>query len=157
MQIFQKLKRREHFQIHSMRPLLRACVLSLSVVSKSLQPHELQPVRLLCPWSFPGKNTGVGCHFLLQAIFPTQGLNLHLLCLLHWQANSLPLSHLGRPETVITLIPKLGKYTTVKESYRPVSSVNIYAKSSTKSSASQIQQYIKRIIQCDQEGFISVM
>jgi len=37
------------------------------------------------------KNTGLGCHFLLQGIFPTQGLNLHLLCLLLWQAGSLPL------------------------------------------------------------------
>ena len=37
------------------------------------------------PWDFPGKNTEVGCHFLLQGIFPTQGLNL---CLLHWQSNS---------------------------------------------------------------------
>ena len=35
--------------------------------------------RLLCLWSFPGKNTGVGCHVLLQGIFPTQGLNLCLL------------------------------------------------------------------------------
>ena len=33
----------------------------------------------------PGRNTGVGCHALLQGIFPTQGSNLHLLCLLHWQ------------------------------------------------------------------------
>ena len=37
-----------------------------SVVSESFQPHGLQPVRLLCPWDSPGKNTGVGCHFLLQ-------------------------------------------------------------------------------------------
>ena len=35
--------------------------------------------RLLCPWNFPGKNTGVGCHFLLQGVFLTQGLNSHLL------------------------------------------------------------------------------
>ena len=42
---------------------------SHSVVSDSLQPHGLQPTRLLCPWDFPGKNTGVGCHFLLQGIF----------------------------------------------------------------------------------------
>ena len=47
------------------------------------------------PWNFPAKNTGVGCHFHLQRIFPTQGLNLHLLLLLHWQAESLPLCHLG--------------------------------------------------------------
>ena len=45
-------------------------------------------------WASPGKNTGVGCHFLLQGIFPTQGLNL---CLRHWQVDSLPLSHLGSP------------------------------------------------------------
>ena len=43
------------------------------------------------------KNSGVGHCFLLQGIFPTQGLNPHLLCLLHWQADSLPLSHLGSP------------------------------------------------------------
>ena len=36
-------------------------------------------MRLFCPRNFPGKNTGVGCHFLLQGIFPTQGLNPHLL------------------------------------------------------------------------------
>ena len=52
------------------------------------------PGSLPFPWDFPGKNTGVGCHFLLQGIFPTQRLNPHLL---HWQADSLPLSHLGSP------------------------------------------------------------
>ena len=41
------------------------------------------------------KNTRVGCHFLLQGFFLTQVLKLHLLPLLHWQADSLPLSHLG--------------------------------------------------------------
>ena len=51
--------------------------------------HRLQPTRLLCPWNFPGKNTGVGCHFLLWGIFLTQGSNL---CLLHWQTDCLPLS-----------------------------------------------------------------
>ena len=50
---------------------------------------------LLCPRNFPGKNTRANCHFLLQRIFPTQGSNLHLLSLLHWQADSLPLHHLG--------------------------------------------------------------
>ena len=43
---------------------------------------------LLCPWDSPGKNTGVGCHFLLQRIFPTQESNPYLLRLLHWQADS---------------------------------------------------------------------
>ena len=51
---------------------------SRSVVSDSLRPHRLQPTRLLCPWDSPGRNTGVGCHFLLQEIFPTQGSNLGL-------------------------------------------------------------------------------
>ena len=37
-----------------------------SVVFNSLRPHGLQPARLLCPWDFPGKNTGVGCHSFLQ-------------------------------------------------------------------------------------------
>ena len=63
----------------------------------TLWPHGLQPTRLLCPWDFPGKNTGVGCHFLLQGIFPTQGSNSHLLCLLHWQTLSLPLAPPGKP------------------------------------------------------------
>ena len=49
------------------------------VVSNSLRFHGLQPARLLCPWDFPGKNTGVGGHFLLQRIFPTQGSNSGLL------------------------------------------------------------------------------
>ena len=39
---------------------------SRSVVSNSSWPHGLQPTRLLCPWDFPGKSTGVGCHFLLH-------------------------------------------------------------------------------------------
>ena len=46
---------------------------------QTLQPHGLQPIRLLCPWISPGQNTGVGSHFLLQGIFPTQGLNPGLL------------------------------------------------------------------------------
>ena len=49
------------------------------------------------PCSFPGKDTGVGCHFLFQGIFPTKGLNLRLLHLLYWQVDSLPLHYLGSP------------------------------------------------------------
>ena len=45
----------------------------------------------------PGKNTRVGCHALFQGIFPTQGSNPHLLCLLHWQSGSFPLVPLGSP------------------------------------------------------------
>ena len=63
-----------------------------SVASDSLRPYGLQPVRLLCPWDFPGKNTGVGCHFLLQGIFLTEGSNP---CLLHWQPISSLLIYRG--------------------------------------------------------------
>ena len=47
------------------------------------------------PWDFLGKNSGGGCYFLIQGIFPTQVSNL---CLLHWQASSLPLSYQGSPK-----------------------------------------------------------
>ena len=50
-----------------------------SVVSSSLQPFGLD-IRLLCPLDSSGQNTGVGCHFLLQGIFPIKRLNT---CLLH--------------------------------------------------------------------------
>ena len=65
-----------------------ACSVAQSCLTLS---EPMEPARLLCPWDFPGKNTSVGCHALPQGIFPTQGLNPHLLCLLHWQADSLPL------------------------------------------------------------------
>ena len=55
------------------------CVLNRSVISDSLQLHGLEPTRFLCPWDFPGKNPGWGCHFLLQGILPTQRLNPGLL------------------------------------------------------------------------------
>ena len=67
---------------------------SHSVVSNSLRPHGLQPTRLLCPWNSPGKNTGVGSHSLVQAIFLTQGWNL---CLLHCRQFLYRLSHQGSP------------------------------------------------------------
>ena len=52
--------------------MLRACYVD-SVMSISVQPNEQEPARLLSPWDSPGKNTGVGCHALLQEIFTTQG------------------------------------------------------------------------------------
>ena len=55
----------------------------IKLFANSLRPYRLQPTKLLYPWDSSGKNTGVGCHALLQGIFPTQESNLHLLCLLH--------------------------------------------------------------------------
>ena len=60
---------------------------------------DCSPLRLLHSWDFSGKNAGVGCHFLLQGIFPTQGLNLHLLCLLHSRQSLYLLSHQGSSES----------------------------------------------------------
>ena len=54
-----------------------ALCLSPSLESDSLGPHELWPARLLCPWDSAGKNTGVGCHALLQGIFLTQESKLY--------------------------------------------------------------------------------
>ena len=111
------------------------CCSVASVVSNSVRPHRRQPTRLPHPWDSPGKNTGVGCHFLLQCMkvksesegtqscptprnpmdcslpgssahgisrqeywsglpcpspgdLPGQGLNLRLLCLLHYRVGS---------------------------------------------------------------------
>ena len=68
-----------HWDSHSCRYLLRVCRVPIlgccccccqvaSVMSDSVWPHGLQPTRLPCPWDSPGKNTGVGCHFLLQCM-----------------------------------------------------------------------------------------
>ena len=56
--------------------------------STSLKPNRLQTTRLLYSWDSPGKNTGVGCHALLEGIFLNQGLNPHLLHLPRCQAGS---------------------------------------------------------------------
>ena len=82
------------------RLLLRAFVpdccsqLTCAVVSDSWRPHGLWPTRLFCPWDSPWKNTGVGCHALLQGIFPTQGWNPHLP---HCRWILYQLSHHGSP------------------------------------------------------------
>ena len=55
-------------------------VQACSAVSDSFQPHGLQPTRLLWSGDFPDKSTGVGCHFFLQGLFPTQGSNPPISC-----------------------------------------------------------------------------
>ena len=81
--------------------LANVCVCMYTVVQSCLillQPHRVQPTGLPCPWNLPGKNTRVGCHFLLQGIFPTQVSNLS------WQADSLPLSCQGSPLYLLTYL-----------------------------------------------------
>ena len=71
---------------------LPVCMLSYSGVSDSLRPRGLMPARLLCPWDSPGKNTGVGCHFLLQGIvWPRDQTQVS------WPMNSSPLHYLEAP------------------------------------------------------------
>ena len=76
----------KHYSFPSVR--LRVGMFSCFATSHSLWPHGLWPTRLLCAWDSPGKNTRVGCHGLLQGIFPTQGSNPCLLyyrwILYHW-------------------------------------------------------------------------
>ena len=78
----------------SSQPRDQTQVSYISCAGRQLLYHQHHLGRLLRPWDSPGTNTGVGCHFLCQGTFPTQGSNP---CLLSWQAGSLPLSHQGNP------------------------------------------------------------
>ena len=78
------------------------------VHAKSLQlcltlwgPMDCSPCRLFCPWDSTDKNTGVGCHFLLQGIFLTQGLDPHLL-LGRWILYYFPGFPPGKPRVYCT-------------------------------------------------------
>ena len=85
---------------------------SRSVVPDSLWVHGLQPAGLLCPWDSPGKNTGVGGHFILQGIFLAQGSNLalslgrqilyHLSQILLWHAVPI-FYYLGRSDSLFLI------------------------------------------------------
>ena len=101
-----------------------ACIFFTSVVSGSLQLYELQPARLLCPWDSPGKNTEVGCHFLLQEIVLLQGSNPHLL---HWQVDSLPLNHQGTPSRSFQITNSGEDVERMEPSYTVVGNVNSYS------------------------------
>ena len=64
------------------------------LMSDPCDPMDLNPPGS-CPWDSPGKNTGMGCHFLLQGILPTLGPNAQLL---HWQVDFSPTEPPGKPE-----------------------------------------------------------
>ena len=65
-----------------------------------MRPQGFQPLRFLYLWDFPGKNTGVGSYFLLQGIFPTQGLNPHLL---HCRQTLYHLSYQGSSNELVNM------------------------------------------------------
>ena len=76
---------------------LHVCAKSLQLFPAFCDPMDCSPPGSSVHGDSLGKNTGVGCHALLQGSFPILRLNPHLLCILHWQADSLPLNHLGSP------------------------------------------------------------
>ena len=77
---------------------MKSCMPAKSLQSSpTLCDRRTVAPGLLCPWNSAGKNTGVGSYALLQGIFPTQGSNPHLFCLLHWQVGSLPLAPPVKP------------------------------------------------------------
>ena len=78
---------------------MHACVGAKSLQSclTLCNPMDCSPPVSSVHEDSPGKNTVVGCHALFQGIFPTQGSNTHLLCLLYWQVDSLPLVPPGKP------------------------------------------------------------
>ena len=77
--------------------MMNPCAKLLKSCPTLSNPMDCSPPGSFVYGDSPGKNTGVGCHSLLQGTFPTQESNLYLLCLLHWQAGSLPLAPLGKP------------------------------------------------------------
>ena len=115
-------------------------------MSDSLQPHGLQPTRLLCPWDSPGKKTGVGSHTLLQGIFPIQGLKTGLL---HCRWILYPLSHQGSPYVY--------KYEMFLKSNRPQLIKNVTVKKNkhhgSRDSCSRLKE-TKDINKCNACRFI---
>ena len=76
---------------------------SLQLCTTVCTPVDYSPLGSSVHGDSPGKNTGVGCHALLQGIFLTQGWHLHLLCLLHWQEGSSPRAPPRKPLQRLTM------------------------------------------------------
>ena len=112
------------------------CCLVPKLYLTLLWPHGLQSARLICPWDFPGMNTGMGSHLLLQGIFDQMNL-----CFLCWQGDSLPLSYLGSPAPKHTLplsIPMLLNYFGVLNTAEaPSHSAFVHAKLEIKQKVSE--------------------
>ena len=94
------------FNIQKTKIMASGPITSWEIDGETVKVKSLSPAQLFAtPWTvahqaplsmgFPRHKYGIGCHFLLQEIFPNQGANPCLLCLLHWQAGSLQQSHLG--------------------------------------------------------------
>ena len=132
-----------------LRPALYVHALSCSILCNSM---DCSLPGFSCPWKFPGKNAGVGCHFLLQGIFPTQGLILCLLHLLHWQVGSLPLSHLLVPSPGIKptppCIPALEVWSLNHWTAREALPSMFYLESKYSGQRHSFHLCVQRILQC---------
>ena len=95
-----------------------------------------------CPWDSPGKNTGMGCHALLQGNLPSPGSNPHLLCLLHWQSGSLPLGHIV-----------ICHFTKTPSNYHTMALISHTSKVMLKILQARLQQYVNREFPGVQAGF----
>ena len=107
------------------------------------------PTRLLCPWDFPGKNTGVGCHFLLWRIFLTQGLNP---CLLHKQADSLPRHHLGSPSLLFFILYETPSTPSTNDIYSEYLLSKLWVKESLHNSIDGLGPHVGMILTFPSEG-----
>ena len=89
----------------TMSYLSLACALSCFSGVQLCSPVDCSPAGSSVHGDSPGKNTGVGCHALLQGLFLTKGWKVHLLCLLQWQVGSLPQAPPGKPAFLLNPIP----------------------------------------------------
>ena len=147
----------ECLDLKSRRQCVRACL--LSHFSWVWLFETLWNIARQAPFSIGfsrilgySKNTGVGCHFLLQGIFLTQRLNQHLL---HWQVGSLPLVPSVKPRCQYHQDNKLVKDFTRKKPYKTMYLRNKYAKILNKTLGNWFQQHIERIIHHDQVELLS--
>ena len=91
----------EYFVQGTAQYICWGCILYVYMYTLCIQYTICIYVYRCGPWDFPGKNTGMGCHFLLQGIFPTQGSNPGLL---HCRQTLYRLSHLGSPVYTIGIL-----------------------------------------------------
>ena len=121
MQMGRKTAETNHHKLVGLKYNRKVCVCVCVCARAGARMHSLSHVRFfvtswavtlpggLCLWNLPGKYTGVGCLFLLQGIFLTQGSSWYLRCLLNWQADSLPLCRRGSPHNRKLLSHKSGR------------------------------------------------
>ena len=104
-------------------------------MSDSVRPHGLSPTRLLCPSDFPDRNTGVGCHSLLQGIFPTQGSDLGLM---HCRQILYGLSHQGSPRILEWAAYPFSRGSSWLNSYSLYSQKGVFRKENAKLSDTRL-------------------